>query len=252
MEHMCSTDGKNNMMENDNEYEIPHQPCPFEDCGSSDAFSYNTEKMTGFCFACDRGYPRSGMELTEWARDTYPLQEKEGYTTMAVAPTPTELLTAETREFRGVTVKTMDFYGVQTLVGQDGEAKKQAYNRELFTDWKHGYSGSRKVQRYRKPEDIPDKKIDSYKNNYWFGSQELRCVHPLNKTKAPYRTRISNYKISGKNKKIINWEDNKTYYSTKPEDAMVILAACLKFLCWFKPEKYKELEELRQVRIQVN
>ncbi len=115
------------MMENDNEYEIPHQPCPFEDCGSSDAFSYNTEKMTGFCFACDRGYPRSGMELTEWARDTYPLQEKEGYTTMAVAPTPTELLTAETREFRGVTVKTMDFYGVQTLVGQDGEAKKQAY-----------------------------------------------------------------------------------------------------------------------------
>jgi twinkle protein len=126
MEHIYFTDGKNSMMENDNEYEITHQPCPFKDCGSSDAFSYNTQKMTGFCFACDRGYPRSGMKLTEWARDTYPLQEREGQA-MSVVPTPTELLTAETRPYRGIREDTMNFFGVQTLVGQDGEAKKQAY-----------------------------------------------------------------------------------------------------------------------------
>ena len=105
--------------------EKKHQPCPFEDCGSSDAFAYNTEKMTGNCFACDRGYPHRGMKLTEWARDEYPLPERDN--TMAVVQQPTELMTAETREFRGVNVKTMEFYGVQTLVGQDGEPKKQAY-----------------------------------------------------------------------------------------------------------------------------
>ena len=46
---------------------------------------------------------------------------------MSVAPTPTELLTAETRPYRGIREDTMNFFGVQTLVGQDGEAKKQAY-----------------------------------------------------------------------------------------------------------------------------
>ena len=107
------------------DHERKHKPCPFEDCGSSDAFAYNTHKMTGFCFACDRGYPHRGMRLTEWAKDDYPLQEREGYSSMTVAPT--ELLTAETRPYRGVREDTMNFYGVQTLVGQDGEAKKQAY-----------------------------------------------------------------------------------------------------------------------------
>ena len=30
--------------------EVSHQPCPF--CGSSDAFSYNTDKGVGYCHSC--------------------------------------------------------------------------------------------------------------------------------------------------------------------------------------------------------
>ena len=122
----------------DNDSEVVHQPCPFEDCGSSDAFAYNTDKMTGNCFACDRGYPHKGMKLTEWARDEYPLQDKERFNTMteltvrhpnglSIAPVTTELLTAETRAYRGILEGTMEFFGVQSLVNQEGEIKKQAY-----------------------------------------------------------------------------------------------------------------------------
>jgi twinkle protein len=82
--------------------------------------------MTGFCFACETGYPVKGMRLTEWARDEYPLQER-GETNMAVVTKTTELLTAETRAFRGVREDTMNFYGVQTFVGKDGSPKQQAY-----------------------------------------------------------------------------------------------------------------------------
>ena len=36
--------------------DTPHQPCPFEDCGSSDAFNWN-EDGYGFCHSCGEAYP---------------------------------------------------------------------------------------------------------------------------------------------------------------------------------------------------
>ena len=113
-----------------------HQPCPFEACGSSDAFAYNTQKMVGQCFACDRAYPSRGMRLTEWALDEYPLEhevrrpdglgERE-IDNMNTVVQSTELLTPEVQPYRGVVEKTMKFYNVQTLVDANGVAKKQAY-----------------------------------------------------------------------------------------------------------------------------
>ena len=108
------------------DHERTHQPCPFEDCGSSDAFAYNTQKQMGKCFACDRSYPSRGMRLTEWALDEYPLEERE-MDNMNTVVQQTELLTAKVQPYRGVREDTMNFYGVQTLVDKQGEAKKQAY-----------------------------------------------------------------------------------------------------------------------------
>jgi len=51
--------------------EITHKPCPFVACGSSDAFAYNVDKMTGHCKSCNRGYP-SREDKFEWAEESYP------------------------------------------------------------------------------------------------------------------------------------------------------------------------------------
>tara|TARA_R100001463_G_scaffold24007_4_gene57358 strand:- start:4298 stop:5938 length:1641 start_codon:yes stop_codon:yes gene_type:complete len=51
--------------------EITHQPCPFEDCASSDAFSYNVATKVGKCHSCGRGYPNKDKKF-EWAERTYP------------------------------------------------------------------------------------------------------------------------------------------------------------------------------------
>lgn len=56
--------------------DIAHQKCPYPDCGSSDAFCYNTDKMVGNCHSCGRGYP-SRDQVYDWAKDTYPTKERE-------------------------------------------------------------------------------------------------------------------------------------------------------------------------------
>ena len=47
-------------------------PCPFSGCGSSDAFSWETEKKIGKCFSCDTSYPHKGMLCEPWAAEKYP------------------------------------------------------------------------------------------------------------------------------------------------------------------------------------
>ena len=57
--------------------EHPHQPCPFKECASSDAFSWNDEGY-GKCHSCNNSYPEKGMPKTfEWASEKYPTKKKE-------------------------------------------------------------------------------------------------------------------------------------------------------------------------------
>ena len=56
--------------------EIIHKPCPFVACGSSNAFSYNTEKRVGKCHSCNGSYP-SREETYDWAEDSYPKKERD-------------------------------------------------------------------------------------------------------------------------------------------------------------------------------
>ena len=56
--------------------DIIHKPCPFVACGSSDAFSYHTEKRVGKCHSCGGSYP-SREETYDWAEDSYPKRERD-------------------------------------------------------------------------------------------------------------------------------------------------------------------------------
>lgn len=102
--------------------ELSRQVCPYIECGSSDAFSYNTVKQVGKCFSCERSYPSININLFDWVEEKYPLKEREN--NMAAVQ---ELLVAQTKAYRGIKETTLKFYNVQTYVNKGGEVVKQAY-----------------------------------------------------------------------------------------------------------------------------
>lgn len=110
-----------------------HQPCPYEECGSTDAFSYNLESCAGRCHSCERKYPRSKDKKFDWAEDEYPtLSDKDSWDTMEqqkveLKPVPQEILTSVYRTVRGINSETMRFYGVKTKVNSQGEEVAQDY-----------------------------------------------------------------------------------------------------------------------------
>lgn len=116
------------------DYELSHQPCPFEDCGSHDAFAYSPSKMCGYCHSCGRSYPHSGMKLVDGARETYPLPAMKGKQQMQHT---TENLNVVHKQFRGVSNEVLDFYDVVSFANDEGQIVKQGYSYP---------SGGRKVR----------------------------------------------------------------------------------------------------------
>jgi hypothetical protein len=55
---------------------LTHQPCPYEDCGSEDGFSWVPETQIGLCFSCCNTYPNKKKMAVDWAREVYPIREK--------------------------------------------------------------------------------------------------------------------------------------------------------------------------------
>ena len=116
-----------------------HQPCPFRDCGSSDAFAYDEDTQTGKCFSCDRGYPANRNLLLDWAMDEYPFvpySEKE-----QPMKAVTEPLSLQQQSVRGITEEVLNFYDTQTFVSVSGAVRKQAY---IYP------SGGRKIRTFPK------------------------------------------------------------------------------------------------------
>ena len=91
--------------------EIGHQPCPMVSCGSSDAFSWNTDGF-GKCHACNQGYPTK-RETFSWAKEKYPVGDK-----MAVAEFTPKRIESPTEgrylAMRGITASTMEDFKVYT------------------------------------------------------------------------------------------------------------------------------------------
>ena len=94
--------------------DIPRQPCPYVSCGSSDAFSYNTEGF-GKCHSCGKGYP-SREETYDWAKDKYPTNKESNYMNVTEF-TPKRIedrSEGEHTPLRGIMLGTMKDYNVLT------------------------------------------------------------------------------------------------------------------------------------------
>ena len=124
-----------------------HGPCPYVDCGSSDAFSYNSGKMVGKCHSCSRGYP-SRDTMHPWAKERYPTMEKDGFDSLRsmVSSNPTPLSNKTYKEMRGITAKTMEEYGVLTddftqeyTYPSGGKKVRMIADKKFFT--KDGFKG---------------------------------------------------------------------------------------------------------------
>ena len=93
--------------------DIAHQPCPYPSCGSSDAFSYNTDGF-GKCHACNRSYP-SREKTYDWAKDKYPTKGKSMDVFETFTPKRIEAPSGgKYAPLRGISATTMEEYGVLT------------------------------------------------------------------------------------------------------------------------------------------
>ena len=118
----------------------PHQPCPFIDCGSSDGFSYNVNGY-GKCFSCGESYPHKNMHVHDWAKERYPLRDKQGaapsrdkqeedmsYTPKAiVVPMTSGQVTRKFVTYRGIGPKTREFYNAAVYLDGDENVVKTEY-----------------------------------------------------------------------------------------------------------------------------
>ena len=93
--------------------EVGHQPCPYVSCGSSDAFSYNTDGF-GKCHGCNRGYP-SREPMFDWAKEKYPTVKGEDMTVTSFTPKRIEdPSSGRYVDMRSIHAKTMQDFNVLT------------------------------------------------------------------------------------------------------------------------------------------
>jgi len=86
---------------------VRDQPCPYVDCGSSDAFNYNTRGF-GKCFACGSSYP-SRKQMFDWAKDKYPVSGNTTSESLREAQDGGSHVA-----MRGISERTMEQYDVLT------------------------------------------------------------------------------------------------------------------------------------------
>ena len=126
--------------------EIGHLPCPYVDCGSSDAFSYNTQKMVGKCHSCDTGYPSSKSKF-DWVKDKYPTNGNEDMNITHFTPKKIEDKSdGRYQAMRGIGEKTMEDYNVKTYpdrqeyIYPSGGIKVRRLDEKVFYT-KDGFKG---------------------------------------------------------------------------------------------------------------
>ena len=99
--------------------EKPHKPCPYSDCGSSDAFSWNSEGY-GKCHSCGKSYPGKG-DTFEWAESEYPVaKRKETRVNIEIDSTTYEGI-------RGLDSDVAQLYGIQRQLDAGGEWVRDAF-----------------------------------------------------------------------------------------------------------------------------
>tara|TARA_R110002126_G_scaffold291555_1_gene453605 strand:- start:1430 stop:3007 length:1578 start_codon:yes stop_codon:yes gene_type:complete len=95
-------------------------PCPYQDCGSSNAFSYNSNGY-GKCHRCNKGYPSNG-NMYPWAKEEYPTKKENN--TMSFTPkavtsfTPEDPSSGNYVAMRNIQEVVMRDYNVLTYKGR--------------------------------------------------------------------------------------------------------------------------------------
>jgi twinkle protein len=102
--------------------EHPHQECPFDNCKSSDAFSWN-DKGFGNCHSCGQNYPSKGMKLKDWAKERYPVKDKIDVRSLPVAGITYEGI-------RGIDPEVCKKYGIQLQTDAEGNPVRYAFKHE--------------------------------------------------------------------------------------------------------------------------
>ena len=98
----------------------PHQACPFEDCGSSDAFNWNDDGY-GFCHSCGESYPnKHKLPVFDWAKQSYPLKRRENIMMKEVKGVTYD-------DIRGIDPEVCKLYGIQIQTDADGNPVRYAY-----------------------------------------------------------------------------------------------------------------------------
>jgi len=98
----------------------PHQACPFEDCGSSDAFNWNDDGY-GFCHSCAESYPsKKRLAVFDWASKDYPVNKRINIMEVEVKGMTFEGI-------RDINPDVCQFYGIQIQTGIDGKPVRYAY-----------------------------------------------------------------------------------------------------------------------------
>jgi len=98
----------------------PHQACPFEDCGSSDAFNWNDDGY-GFCHSCGESYPnKHKLPVFDWAKQSYPLKRRENVMMKEVKGVTYD-------DIRGIDPEVCKLYGIQIQTDADGKPVRYAY-----------------------------------------------------------------------------------------------------------------------------
>ena len=98
----------------------PHLACPFEDCGSSDAFNWN-DGGYGFCHSCGESYPaKRGIKVFDWAKEDYPVVER-------VKPMDIPVTGVTYKGIRGLDEGVCQLYGIQIQTGNGDVPVRYAY-----------------------------------------------------------------------------------------------------------------------------
>lgn len=135
--------------------ENPHKTCPYNECGSSDAFSWNSDKQIGKCHSCGNGYPMSakkmrqeGLTLIEGSREMYPLKEKlENIRNVKVTK-------STFKGIRGIDPDVAKLYGIQLQLDENGKPVRYAFKHQNNV-------------KYRSHEDRVDHLPDGKTKAYW-------------------------------------------------------------------------------------
>lgn len=101
--------------------ETPLQPCPYVECESSDAFSFNSNGY-GKCHSCGNPYP-SNKKMFDWAKEKYPVTEKKP----KVKWRPKETPYFKYDGIRGLDEDVARLFGIQRQLDEDGEWLQDAF-----------------------------------------------------------------------------------------------------------------------------